>query len=349
MKTRLLFALLLVAATAALAACGGGSSSVPSGAVAVVGSTPVTKAQFDSLMAEAVAGAKASGQPAPTIGTPQYTQLRDRVVAYLVQASELEQQAAKLGVSVSSTDVSKVISNLAKLHYGGSMKKLETALKAVGSTLPQYESQERVNLLAQKVKTKVTASAKVTLAQEKAYYQTNLASYSVSAATTREVAHILVKTKSLATKIEKKLKNGGNFAALAKQYSIDTGSAQNGGKLCIAKSGQSGSCIQTVPPFAKAAFALKTGQISPPVHSQYGWHVIKALGPVTNVKAHTNSFGKEQATIKQALLSQQQSTLWSTWVNNLQKEYQGKVSYQTGYAPATTTTTLPTVPATTTG
>ena len=119
-----------------------------------------------------------------------------------------------------------------------------------------------INLLATKMHDKVTASAKVTDAEERAYYTSNLAQYAVAAATTRNVAHILVKSKALANQIEQKLQNGADFAALAKKYSIDTGTAANGGKLCIAKSGQSGSCSQTVPPFAKAAFALKTGKIS---------------------------------------------------------------------------------------
>ena len=50
MKTRLLFVPLLIAATAALAACGGGSAAVPADSVAVVGSTPITKAQFNAEM-----------------------------------------------------------------------------------------------------------------------------------------------------------------------------------------------------------------------------------------------------------------------------------------------------------
>jgi foldase protein PrsA len=346
MKTRLLFVPFLLVAVLALAACGGGSSGVPGDAVAVVGSTPITKNAFNTLIATVKAQDKASGTPFPQIGTPQYTALRDQVIAYLVQNAELEQQGAKLGVTVSDADINKYLEKIAKLHYGGSQKKLIAAIKQSGLTLAAAKARVRNGLLGNKIKAKVTAKAggTVTDSAVQAYYKANKTQYATS---TREVAHILVKTKTLANKLETKLSNGASFAALAKKYSTDTTSGQNGGKLCIANNGQSGSCIQTVPPFAKAAFALKTGQVSAPVHSQFGWHVIKALGPVQHI-----SLKKIYSEIHTQLVQQKQATAWTNWLNKLQKNYQDKVQYQAGYAPpATTSSTIPTTPAppTTTG
>ena len=73
------------------------------------------------------------------------------------------------------------------------------------------------------------------------------------------------------------------------------------------------------------------------MHSQYGWHVITALGPVVHVKASTQTFKQVQATIQQSLLQQQQDKLWQQWLSDLQNSYKGKVTYQSGYAPPTTT------------
>ncbi|HLX31540.1 MAG TPA: peptidylprolyl isomerase [Gaiellaceae bacterium] len=339
MKTRLLFVPLLIAAALGLAACGGGGSgSVPANAVAVVAGTPITKAQFNALLAQANGQAKAAGQTPPKIGTSQYTDLRNRVIAYLVQVAELQQQAPKEGVTVTSKDVNAYIQSIAQLHYGGSMKKLEAAVTKSGLTMAEARSQVTINLLGNKIKTKVTASANVTTAEEQQYYKTNSAQFHTPAETTRSVRHILVKTKSLADKLEQKV-NNSNFASLAKKYSIDTGSAQLGGKLTAVKG-------QLVKPFQDVAFKLKTGQISAPVHSQFGWHIIQALGPVKKTPAKTTPFKKVQSQIQQNLLSQKQSTLWNTWLANLQKEYQGKIEYQTGYAPPATTAT-PTLPTTT--
>lgn len=81
--------------------------------------------------------------------------------------------------------------------------------------------------------------------------------------------HILVPTEAEAKDIIAQLKKGADFAALAKQHSKDPGAAQ-GGDLGFFKKGD------MVPAFADAAFALQPGQFTQtPVHTQFGWHVIK--------------------------------------------------------------------------
>ena len=81
--------------------------------------------------------------------------------------------------------------------------------------------------------------------------------------------HILVADEAEAKKIIAELKKGGDFAALAKKYSTDPGGAQGGDLGFFRKE-------EMVPEFANAAFAMKPGEISSvPVHTQFGWHVIK--------------------------------------------------------------------------
>jgi len=82
-------------------------------------------------------------------------------------------------------------------------------------------------------------------------------------------SHILVASEDEAKKIIDELNKGGDFAALAKAHSTDSGAA-TGGDLGFFKKGD------MVPEFSAAAFALKPGEVTQkPVHSQYGWHVIK--------------------------------------------------------------------------
>ncbi|MFN2746915.1 MULTISPECIES: peptidylprolyl isomerase [Bacillus] len=82
-------------------------------------------------------------------------------------------------------------------------------------------------------------------------------------------SHILVKDKKTAEEVEKKLKKGEKFEDLAKEYSTD-GTAEKGGDLgWFAKEGEMDKT------FSKAAFALKTGEVSEPVKTDYGYHIIK--------------------------------------------------------------------------
>jgi peptidyl-prolyl cis-trans isomerase C len=80
--------------------------------------------------------------------------------------------------------------------------------------------------------------------------------------------HILVPTEDEAKAIEDQLKKGADFAALAKEKSKDPGAADGGDLGYFTKD-------QMVPEFADVAFKLEKGQISDPVHTQFGWHIIK--------------------------------------------------------------------------
>jgi foldase protein PrsA len=346
MKTRALFLALVLTVIAVLAAgCGGGGSgSVDAGSIAKVGSTSIPKATLSDLLNVAFARYKSQKQPVPKVGTAAYSQLRDQAVTFLVQEEELTQEGDKLGVSVTQKDLDQRIALIKKTYYKGSEKKLDDALKKDGITLAQLEKYNLTpSLLSQKLEAKVTNDIKVTTSAAQKYYDQNKASFTQPK--TREVRHILVNSKSLADQIETKLKNGENFATLAKKYSKDTGSAAQGGKLCVAHGSSSGACSQTVPPFDKAAFSLKTNEISAPVKSVYGWHIIQALGPIK--PAHTQSFQEVEAQIKSNLAQQQKQTAWTDWLAKVKKDYEGKVTYQTGYAPATVTTPTVSTPTTT--
>lgn len=80
--------------------------------------------------------------------------------------------------------------------------------------------------------------------------------------------HILVETEEQAKEVLRKLKAGGDFAALAKAESKDPGSADGGDLGYFTKE-------QMVPEFAETAFKLEEGALSEPVKTQFGWHIIK--------------------------------------------------------------------------
>jgi foldase protein PrsA len=92
-----------------------------------------------------------------------------------------------------------------------------------------------------------------------------------------KVRHILVADAKTAAEVKKKLDAGEKFEDVAKKYSTDTGSAQKGGDIGYINTA---NASQFDPDFVKGAYSLKLNQISAPVKSQFGYHIIQ----VTEIK-----------------------------------------------------------------
>ncbi len=146
----------------------------------------------------------------------------------------------------------------------------------------------------------------VTPEEVKAQYASNMKQYTKEEQ--RQAAHILIAVKPDAKEAEKaaaKKKaeeiyaqakaNPGKFADLARKYSEDPGSAQQGGDL---GSNPRGTMVKA---FEDTEFALKPGEIAPPVLSEFGWHIIKLLGVTP---AQTRSFDEAKAQIEADLKRQ---------------------------------------------
>ena len=85
-------------------------------------------------------------------------------------------------------------------------------------------------------------------------------------------SHILVEKHSEAISLLERIRKGEKFGKLAKEFSLDSGSAKRDGSLGYFGRGK------MVKEFEKSAFSLQPGQISEPVKTQYGYHIIKRLG-----------------------------------------------------------------------
>jgi len=113
-----------------------------------------------------------------------------------------------------------------------------------------------------------------------------------------DASHILVAEAELADEIKGKIAAGEDFAELAKQYSIDTGSAQTGGALGLFGRGT------MVEEFETAAFALKAGEVSEVIQSQFGYHIIKVHAVQTLNTMKANGASEQEIEIqKSALMS----------------------------------------------
>jgi foldase protein PrsA len=340
---RILVVLLGVSLLLAVSACGGGGPrSVPSNAVAVVGDGTITKADFDALMKQTENNYRATNHAFPKAGTVALANLRSNATQFLIQASEYEQEAKKMGITVTDKDVSDRLAQIKQQFYGNQPgqpkasqaqieKKYQQALKDQGFTDQEVRTGIRLTLLRERVQAKVTEGVKVSDSEIQAYYDKHKAQYATPAQPeSRQVRHILVKTKKQADQLYAQLKkNPSQFAKLAKKYSLDTGSGAAGGVL-------PGGAIKgrLVKPFEDVAFSIKTNQISKPVHTQYGWHIIEALGPVkAATPAKPTPLSQVKEAIRQTLLQNKRNTASQDWQKKTTKDYCKKIAYQAGYSP----------------
>lgn len=217
----------------------------------------------------------------------------------LIEDSVLNQKAASVGVVATPKVKRKVMTDL--MHQAGGVRSLQTFIANSGMTHSEIQYLAVSDWLRKQVGNK--------LAKTVAHYQTEV-----------RASHILIPAskKALAVQLYHQALSGANFAALARKYSTDPGSAKKGGDLGYFTKNQ------MVAPFANAAFAMKVGQIRL-VKSQFGWHIIKVTG-------------RKQAKLTGSQYQQAQSTALAGW---LTKE-EGLLHVQRFIAPSA----LPTVPIT---
>ncbi|WP_410993533.1 peptidylprolyl isomerase [Bacillus cereus] len=191
---------------------------------------------------------------------------------------------------LSSMMIEQLLLNKYKVSNDEAQKKVDEYKKQMGenfkSTLSQLRFQNEDEFKEKMIKPQIALEkaikASITEKELKDYYKPTL-----------KVSHILVKDEKKAQEIKDKLNNGGDFASLAKEHSEDPGSKEQGGDL-----GEL-DAVKMEPmdsKFKEAAYKLEVGQISEPVKSSFGYHIIK----VTD-KKELKPFDQEKDNIQKEL------------------------------------------------
>ncbi len=199
-------------------------------------------------------------------GSDFYQELEKRagrqVLEQMVLDLLIRQAAKEARLSVADKEVKDEVERI-KGNFP-SDQEYKAALAKYGMTEQDLNDQVGLNLLLKKLGEK---DVKVTEDDVKKYYEQHKEELGEPAKV--RARHILVDTREEAAEILKSLKGGADFAKLAQEKSKDPGSKDNGGDLGFFEK------EQMVPEFAEAAFALKPGQLSDPVQTQFGFHIIK--------------------------------------------------------------------------
>jgi foldase protein PrsA len=325
---RATFAALLAGLAVLVAGCGTSSDSgdVPSNSVAVVGDRTISKSEYDELVKYAKRSYGAQKRPFPKVGTPEYAQIRDQAVRFLVQRAQFEVKAEDLDVDVSDDAVDKRVADYIKERHKGDKKKFQAELKQQGLSEDQARDIIRANLIQEQIYNKVTKDVKVNDKELRQHYDKNKAQYGTPE--TRQVRHVLVEKKALADRLYNQLRRpGANWNAIAKRYSKDPGSKDKGGRYTATKG-------QVVPEFEKAVFTdLELNEVSKPVKTQYGFHIIQALTPIK--KGSTTPFKQVKESIRQQLIQDKKNKAMEDWVADMRKDLEDETAYQVGYKPTT--------------
>jgi foldase protein PrsA len=308
---------LLLAVGVGATACGGDDSAdLPSGVVARVGDANITEEQLDRAVSFATAQAEGQGQSVPAEGAEGYDEFRRQALQGLVLRRVVGFEARECGNPCKVTDqqVDDDIARIVETEFQGKQKEFEKFLKDSGITDADARDLVKNGLQQQKLLAYVTRGVRFTDADAKAYYEENPDQFKVAAG--RVARHILVETEAEANSIRAEV-TPENFAQLAEENSTDTGSAKQGGSLGPIQKGQ------LVPEFEKVAFALQDGEISQPVKTQFGWHIIT----VDVTPASTTSFADAKDQIISTQLDQKRQAEYTKWSEEVVNDWTGRTVY----------------------
>ena len=260
--------------------------------VATVGDEKITKDELYEVLVQS------AGQQALT------AMIDDKVVL-------LELKKEKVSVSDKEVDAELAI----YVENAGGQEAFDAALKQNTMTEKEFKQNIIDYLSIRKI---IEPRIEITDEDIKAYFEENKESFNEQEQVT--ASHILVEDETTANKVAKKLADGEDFAALAKEFSTDTLSAENGGELGFFPRGK------MVAEFEEVAFSMKVDAISDPVKTEHGYHIIHVTDKIAAKDAVFNDHKEE---IKGLLLEEGVQAEYVNWLDEVKLDYNIKNSLLT--------------------
>ena len=252
--------------------------------VATIGGDKITKDELYEVLAQS------SGQEALA------AMIDDKVVA-------LELKKEKVAVSDKEVDAELAL----YIENAGGQEAFDAALKNNAMTEKEFKENIVDYLSIRKI---IEPRIDITDKDIKAYFDENKESFNEEEQV--EASHILVDDEATAKEVAKKLADGEDFVALAKEYSTDEASAVNGGELGFFPRGKMAA------EFEDAAFSLKVDTTSDPIKTEHGYHIIH----VTDKKAAKEAvFDDHKEDIKKLLLEEGLQTEYINWLDEVKLDY----------------------------
>lgn len=303
MKRTVVVVMLMAIFSGVLAGCS--QPKLGADTVALVGGRAITK---DSFATRIKLFELFFQQPMDDVNKKQ--QVLDQMVRDLV----LRDQTKDLGVSVADSEVEAEMARFfgaLDRTYGG-RDAVNAKLQEYGLTNDSIAQFLKDFLVSQAVVEKKKSGVEVSEDEMHAYYDKKKDTLYTFKSNVVRAAHVLVPLdqEAKAQEIAAKAKAGGDFAELARLYSIDPVSASQGGDLgYFARDAM-------VKEFSDAAFGMDPGRTSDPVRTQFGWHIILV---VDKQDPGVLPYDKAKEDVKHRLVMEKQEQTYQAWIVGLEK------------------------------
>jgi len=278
---------------------------------------------------------KQAAQLPPTFAEQYKKQLKEQALEQMIRELLLDEKIKEANIIVTEEEVTNQIREIISAQKEPlSLEEFKKKLEEYGQSFDEVKADVQSRLSRYKfMETQWSGKINVTEGDAKKYYDENPKQFDTPEQV--KASHILIKpvlpdpkvdpnadpneakaeAKAKAQDLLKQIKDGSDFAELAKANS-NCPSAANGGDLGFFPRGQ------TTPPFEKAAFELEIGQISDIVETEYGYHIIKATD---HKDASVTSYEQAKENIIKQLTQKKQSEFAEEYINSLKA--QAKIEY----------------------
>jgi parvulin-like peptidyl-prolyl isomerase len=287
----------LVVACALSVACG---ESTPRAAATVNGHT-ITVKEIDAALTRFVGSTEFATAAQGRDKEAFKREYQQTVLSRLIRREILEGKADEADIEITTDQVDEQLDQL--VESVGSQEEFDTELDNRNLTLTEVRGFLRDSLVEEALRAHVVEGLEPSEAELQAFYESNLDQF-----VEIHTAHILVEAHNRAADISNQLKAASPeevdalFADLAREFSIDTASAKKGGDLGFV------AANQFIPEYSAAALALEEGEISEPVQTEFGWHVVRLLD------TSTTPFVDVREQLVGQLGTEQEETAWQDFL-----------------------------------